>query len=58
MIHCCRDCDKREIGCHSTCETYINAKKEHDQEIEKIKIEKIKMNIGRYYVKKWNSNRK
>lgn len=37
MISCCKDCKKRKLYCHSTCETYINAKTEHDkmQEIRK-----------------------
>ena len=31
MGNCCKDCPDRFIGCHSTCERYISAKKEHDR---------------------------
>lgn len=37
-ISCCKDCDNREIGCHSTCEKYIKEKKVRDD--EKIEIHK------------------
>lgn len=30
MIKCCKDCKKRHLGCHSTCEDYIREKSEHD----------------------------
>lgn len=29
-ITCCMKCEKREPGCHSTCEDYIQQKKELD----------------------------
>ncbi len=38
----CKDCIKRELGCHSTCEKYINAKKEWETEKNKIYVEKGK----------------
>ena len=28
IISCCKDCTKRELGCHSNCELYISQKKE------------------------------
>lgn len=31
MIYCCKDCTKRCLGCHSTCEGYIAQKAEHDE---------------------------
>lgn len=27
MITCCKDCEKRYVGCHSKCDTYIAEKK-------------------------------
>lgn len=30
-FECCRYCDDRVIGCHSTCEKYIEAKAKHDE---------------------------
>lgn len=34
MIQCCLGCEKRFVGCHATCETYIAAKAQHDAERE------------------------
>lgn len=31
---CCHRCEKRYVGCHSTCETYINAKREYAEKVE------------------------
>lgn len=28
MVRCCKDCEKREVGCHSTCEEYIRQSEE------------------------------
>ena len=30
-FHCCKDCQKRQIGCHATCEEYITSKQERDR---------------------------
>lgn len=27
MRHCCKDCQKRHIGCHSSCEDYAELRK-------------------------------
>lgn len=43
-INSCKDCKDRYIGCHSTCEKYINAKKEYDELQEKIKKSKYREN--------------
>ena len=32
MIECCRDCNERHIGCHSTCNRYIKEKYIHERE--------------------------
>lgn len=30
-ITCCYKCPDREIGCHSTCQDYIQQKKDYDE---------------------------
>lgn len=30
-IHCCKDCHNREVGCHVTCEKYIQEKADIDK---------------------------
>lgn len=37
MIHCCKDCKDREIGCHGRCERYIEEKRIVDEQNEKIR---------------------
>ena len=29
--NCCKDCERRHIGCHATCDDYIAAKRRHDE---------------------------
>lgn len=36
-ITCCKECNVRKLGCHSTCETYLNEK------------QRIKEKKDRYY---------
>lgn len=31
MVFSCKDCTERTVGCHSSCETYINERKEFDR---------------------------
>lgn len=33
-IQCCHHCELREVGCHSTCKTYNDQKKIHDEQRE------------------------
>ncbi len=37
----CKDCSKRVLGCHATCETYINYKKELENYVDKLKKQKF-----------------
>lgn len=37
MVTCCKDCQERELGCHSKCETYISAVEKHREEKEWLK---------------------
>lgn len=55
-INCCYNCNKREIGCHSTCKTYIEAKEQYEaekaaykesQKIDKMHREFISYNVNR-----------
>lgn len=55
-ITCCYNCNKREIGCHSTCETYIKAKEKYEAEkaaynesrkIDKMHQEFVSYNVNR-----------
>ena len=32
----CKDCEKRTLGCHSTCEEYIRISKERREMLDKI----------------------
>ena len=32
----CKDCDKRSVGCHATCEDYIRQKVDHEDLKEQI----------------------
>jgi hypothetical protein len=34
---CCKNCEKRYIGCHSTCDEYITYRAAKDEENEKIR---------------------
>lgn len=36
-VSCCKDCDKRYVGCHSECEDYILEKQDHDKKSEIIR---------------------
>lgn len=42
IIMCCKGCDKRYVGCHSECVTYLQQKKERDEEQESLKKAKSK----------------
>lgn len=33
----CKNCDKRYVGCHGSCEEYKEAKKKNDKEREEIR---------------------
>ena len=30
--HCCKDCEKRFVGCHSTCKDYKDAKENFEKQ--------------------------
>lgn len=45
MMFSCKDCTERTVGCHGSCETYINERKEFDR----IKAELNKTNEAGLY---------
>lgn len=34
MISCCKDCQRRHLGCHGHCEEYLQSKKIHNEQQE------------------------
>lgn len=34
-ITCCKDCTDRQIGCHATCERYLEQKKRNEEEVDR-----------------------
>ena len=46
----CKNCTKRHVGCHSTCETYHKEKKEYDLREKEIgHREKMDREFDRYF---------
>lgn len=45
----CKGCDKREVGCHSTCEDYISFREAAEALREKIAFEKAKSYGSSYF---------
>lgn len=39
-VECCLTCEKRQVGCHATCEEYLAALAEYKR--QKAKIDKAK----------------
>lgn len=37
MKQVCKDCRDRSVGCHGTCQKYLEAKAEHEKEAAKIR---------------------
>lgn len=37
QCNCCRECRKRQVGCHSTCEDYLEFVRQNEEEKEKIR---------------------
>lgn len=53
MTRCCKDCPKRDIGCHATCQTYIVAKEQHEEERKRCKLEREVDNYQYSVQNKW-----
>ena len=54
---CCVDCEKRHPACHSTCEQYIKDKKEHDEEVHQINLQKERLSDA-YFGRRENKYKK
>ena len=50
----CFGCEKRTVGCHSTCEDYLEFRKQKDN--ENTEIQKSKRDDYRYYELNRNKN--
>ena len=37
MTSVCKDCPDRHLYCHSDCQKYLDAKKQHEEERDRIK---------------------
>lgn len=53
MTKICLNCQERHIGCHSSCEKYINAKAAHDAKLNEKNKKKYQEN--QYYDYKNNA---
>lgn len=38
----CKDCEKRVVGCHSSCEDFVQWEQEHREEKERLREAKMK----------------
>ncbi len=39
-ITCCKDCENRELGCHGSCEAYIQEKAKNDEFNRQVRLSK------------------
>ena len=37
-FYCCKDCQERSVGCHSTCERYLEARAAHEKHEAQLKL--------------------
>lgn len=61
MKNPCKDCKKREVGCHASCKDYLKWKKWNEEETEKKREYSIRQNYERttdYYREGWGFRRK
>ena len=55
---CCKDCEKRELYCHSVCEEYIAFRTAKDEENAKIRAVKEAEIKRRDYIEKMRKREK
>lgn len=41
----CKDCEERHVGCHGTCERYLEAKSRHDEFVRAVNQNKKKESV-------------
>lgn len=51
MVSTCKDCKKRKLYCHATCEEYKAARTAHEQEQRRINTERNKHSEHNAYLK-------
>lgn len=49
----CKDCEKRELGCHARCEDYKEYRKQQDALIELRKSKEVEENWNAKRYAKW-----
>ena len=53
VIKCCKDCNDRVLGCHSTCKTYLDAKAEFEKaKEERRRQRKIDNDATEFFISK------
>lgn len=45
---CCKGCTNRKVGCHATCELYINETKERQELKKKMEMERVRYPTRKY----------
>lgn len=50
-ISCCMNCQERHLACHDTCEKYLKARQEYQEQKHKIIENARKDNLADQYVK-------
>lgn len=54
----CKNCEDREVGCHSKCEAYMEWAKEHEELREKNRTERvIDFTLRKLRRKRWKIDR-
>ena len=49
----CKDCTKRTLGCHSTCEDYLAFRKERDEALRRMRVDSYFHEKTRREVTRW-----
>lgn len=45
--NCCYDCGRRKVGCHSSCQTYIDWRKREKEKWDRIRVQNEPENYSR-----------
>ena len=55
----CKGCEKRSVGCHSTCEAYTKSKTEYDEKTAAVKKDTLLQHeTVSYFIKQQDSIKK
>lgn len=55
MIKCCKDCDKRYLGCHDRCVTYQKEKEEYHKERKALQRDLEASRVNTYEINRANN---